>query len=161
MGMTIRRMTKADIADVAAVAITSWHTTYAGIIPIDIQTKYLQRDYSEEALLFRLEHTHFFLALIGEKVVGFANFSLADKNGEVELGTIYLLPSVIGQGIGSALLDTGMAHIDGISSVLVHVEKHNQRAIQFYERKGFVFVKKVCEIFYGQPVESYRYLLTR
>lgn len=160
MNLHIRKMSQTDIADVQAIAMTSWHHTYDAIIPLEAQTEFLQQAYSEASLLYRLEHTHFFLAVIGKKVVGFANFSTVDLQGQVELGALYLLPSVIGKGIGTMLLEAGIKEISHIKEILVHVEKQNQLGTEFYQRKGFIYVKEFKEDFYGHTLENVQYILT-
>ncbi len=159
MEIVVRKMVATDIEQVRHIATTSWHNTYKHSIPIDIQTNFLQRTYSDEALLERLENSHFFVTQIANQLVGFANFSLLDVNQQVELGALYLLPSAKRKGIGSKLLKIGIERIGNVKQVLVHVEKHNQAALQFYKQKGFVVIKEFDELFYNHPLQTIQLML--
>ena len=48
MTYTIRKMDYKDIQSVQRVAKISWNATYEGIIPLQIQTKFLEEAYSDE-----------------------------------------------------------------------------------------------------------------
>lgn len=159
MEIVIRNMVAADIEQIRHIATTSWHDTYKHSIPVDIQTNFLQRTYSNEALLERLENSHFFVAQIANQIVGFANLSLPDAKQQVELGALYLLPSKKRKGVGSKLLKIGIKRIGKVKQVLVHVEKHNQAALQFYKQKGFVCIKEFDELFYNHPLQTIQLML--
>lgn len=133
--MIIRKMTENDIVAVKEVAEKSWNDTYAGIIPLDVQTKFLHIAYNPDQLKKRMENTHIFVAEIAGKVTGFANF-LPVENGVSELAAIYLHPASKGKGIGTALLQKGIKSL-GIEKVIVHVEKDNHSGMIFYHAKGF------------------------
>jgi len=79
-----------------------------------------------------------FLAWEGDDVVGFASNAKVDKD-TVELSGIVVLDSRTGKGIGSELLESAIeaAKSDGFSTMIVKTESFNNRAIQFYRRKGF------------------------
>src|SRR5690625_5694992 len=142
MNVTIRTLTEGDITKVQDVATKSWNDTYDGVIPLDVQARFLQHAYSDNALLQRIDHSHFFVAEQYGDIIGFANFSFIDEHGQVELGALYLLPKFTRQGIGTYLLETGIQRIEQVKQVLVHVEKQNTYAMQFYVSKGFTFVKE-------------------
>lgn len=157
--LEIRRMEKEDIPYVQQVAKVSWNDTYAGIIPLHIQEKFIQNAYSEESLLTRLEQSNFWVAEVEGKVVGFANFSSLHENGEVELGAIYLLPHFQGKGIGSALLQQGLNEIAGIKRLVLNVEKDNLKGLHFYKKKGFSIDTEYDEIFHGHVLKTVRLVL--
>ena len=50
MDYLIRKMKKRDMKQVQDVAKTSWSATYEGIIPIDIQERFLKTVYSKQNL---------------------------------------------------------------------------------------------------------------
>lgn len=159
MNVTIRTLTEIDMTKVQDVATKSWNDTYDGVIPLEVQSRFLQQAYSRATLLHRMEHSHFFIAVLDSEIIGFANFSLLDENHQVELGALYLLPNVTGQGIGTHLLETGIGRIGQVKEVLVQVEKQNKDAMQFYLSKGFTYIKECKEIFYGHPLESIQLML--
>jgi ribosomal protein S18 acetylase RimI-like enzyme len=67
---------------------------------------------------------------------------MTDAPAPVELGRIYLDPTVIGQGFGARLLDAARAQATaaGSSTIWLAVWSANERAIGFYERMGFTRV---------------------
>lgn len=152
-------MKKEDISQVQHVAKVSWNDTYEGIIPEDVQNKFLESSYSKKSLMYRLENSHLWVAEVDGVIVGFANYSYLKKNGDVELGAIYLLPNYQGRGIGSALLQTGLSQINGMKRLILNVEKANEKALQFYKRKGFKFDLEFSEIFYGHVLNTIRMVL--
>jgi GNAT superfamily N-acetyltransferase len=67
-------------------------------------------------------------------ILGIAATSEAD--GVLWLDQLYVLPPMIGQGIGARLL--GLVLADARSPVYLHCFAENVRARAFYERHGFV-----------------------
>ncbi|MDW8234901.1 MAG: GNAT family N-acetyltransferase, partial [Roseiflexaceae bacterium] len=57
-----------------------------------------------------------------------------------QLFRIYLLPTYIGRGIGSGLLQRGEAFLrdQGVDSYFCYVHKDNELGKRFYLRQGFV-----------------------
>ena len=52
--VVIRKMNEQDISDVKEVAKVSWHSTYEGIIPRQVQDQFLAQAYNEDMLQRRL-----------------------------------------------------------------------------------------------------------
>lgn len=137
MSILIREMKPKDIEAVQGVAKASWETTYAGIIPLEIQENFIKSAYSEAMMRKRLEVSSLYVAAEQEKIIGFANFSTVKQGGSAELGAIYLLSDYQGLGIGSALLREGINNLEGAHSLFVDVEKENRTGVAFYQAKGF------------------------
>lgn len=144
-----------DIPFVQEIAQISWHATYEGIIPKDIQDRFLQAAYCEERLRTRLQQSLFLVATIGTSLVGFANFSPVN-NGQVELYAIYLLPNAQQIGIGTALLENGIDKLHGAHLLTVCVEKDNTVGKQFYLAKGFQLVEEFDDLFEGHLLKTIR-----
>ncbi|GAB3061826.1 GNAT family N-acetyltransferase [Virgibacillus ainsalahensis] len=159
MGFVIRKMRKKDIIQVRHVAKTSWNATYAGIIPIEIQKKFLENAYSDKTMKRRLKHTNLFVAEDIGKIVGFANFSNVNDEGEVELGAIYLYPEYQGKGIGTALLYKGIQKFAGVKEVHLNVEKNNEIGKTFYQAKGFEVDSEFEDNFDGHILHTLRMVL--
>lgn len=152
----IRKMVKSDIEAIQHVAAISWHATYEGIIPRDVQKQFLQQAYATERLVQRLENTNFYVAVEDDEVVGYANFSAVRENGEVELGAIYVLPSKQGKRIGSKLLAYGISELQP-RAIYLNVEKENLIGRQFYDAKGFEVVASFEEPFFGHTMKTLTY----
>ncbi len=154
--LIIRQMTEDDISFVREIAKTSWFATYDGIIPMQIQERFLEAAYSEKRLFTRLQNSLFLVAEFGESLVGFANFSAVNNNGQAELFAIYLLPEAQNNGIGSALLECGIEKIQDITSLTVCVEKDNTIGGHFYKAKGFQQVEEFDDLFDGHILRTIR-----
>lgn len=156
---TIRKMTKEDIPDVQQLAKISWNDTYVGIIPENIQDKFLQNAYSETSLTWRLRQSNPWVAEVEGKIVGFAIYSLLNADGEVELGAIYLHPQFKRLKIGSALLDIARKEIPGLKRISLSVEKGNENGLKFYKTQGFQVYSEFDENFEGHVFNTVKMVL--
>lgn len=154
MAYVIRPMIRQDIKSVQEVAKASWHATYEGIIPLDVQDNFLQAAYGDEMMERRMKHSYMFVAEMNGDVVGFANFSKVDDEGKAELSAIYLLPAAQGNGIGTALLNEGIQTLKEVRTIYLDVEKDNKAGLHFYQAKGFQVVKEYDDIFDGHVLKT-------
>src|SRR5699024_4674034 len=145
MTIIIRKMTRKDMKQVQDIAKTTWHATYDGIIPRDIQNNFLDKAYSLQMMKQRLKQPYFFVAEVKGKVVGFSQFTVPDQQGMTELVAIYLYPDYQGIGIGSAFLKEGMKHLKDVKEIQLNVEKDNHIGRQFYEAKGISVISEYQE----------------
>ncbi len=151
-------MKQDDIAAVQQIAKISWNDTYKGIIPDDIQNLFIERTYSNGMMMKRLEKTSMYVALHNEEIVGFANFTRVDEDGDVELTAIYLLPSHQHLGYGKYLLNEGLQNIQNAHQLFVYVESENHKGRAFYERNNFVCIEEFDEVFEGHPLSTAKYV---
>ena len=149
----ICKMTVEDIPQVQHVARMSWHHTYEGIIPRHIQDDFLARAYSDENMVRRVERSHAFVALDDDKIVGFANFSYVKEDGTSELAAIYFLPEAQGKGLGTKLLQQGLA-LPNIKAIELSVKKDNTSGMNFYLAKGFKQIGAFKEDYEGNELET-------
>ncbi|MCX8002241.1 MAG: GNAT family N-acetyltransferase [Anoxybacillus mongoliensis] len=159
MTYIIRKMKQGDIQQVQYIAKITWNATYEGIIPSNVQENFFKSAYSDERMKQRLQRSTLFVAEVKNNIVGFANFSSVRDDGKVELWAIYVHPEQQGKGIGSALLQKGIQHIDGANEIYVNVEKDNIIGKSFYEAKGFKVVKEFDEEFDGHMLKTIRMVL--
>lgn len=157
--LTIRTMKHSDSKAVKHIAETTWHATYEGIIPEEIQNNFLRMAYNESRLKSRMERSIVYVALVDDTVVGFANYVHLKNAGEVELAAIYLLPKVQGEGIGTALLNHGIREIADVRYIYINVERDNEIGTHFYEAKGFTVVDEFIENFDGHDLQTVRMVL--
>lgn len=73
MTIIIRKMTRKDMKQVQDIAKTTWHATYDGIIPRDIQNNFLDKAYSLQMMKQRLKQPYFFVAEVKGKSLVFRN----------------------------------------------------------------------------------------
>ncbi|WP_409276235.1 GNAT family N-acetyltransferase [Neobacillus sp. SCS-31] len=152
-------MNSEDTKQVQYVAKTSWNATYEGIIPREVQERFLNSAYNDDRMKQRRERSLMLVADEDGRVTGFANFSPVRDGGKAELYAIYLLPEVQGKGIGTALLNEGVAQSDGVKEVYINVERDNAIGKAFYEAKGFKVVEELEEDFEGHILKTIRMVL--
>ncbi|CEA00264.1 Protease synthase and sporulation negative regulatory protein PAI 1 [Metalysinibacillus saudimassiliensis] len=160
MSFIIREMKKEDTKQVQDVAQKSWHSTYEGIIPRNIQENFLKVAYSDEMMEKRLNESLIFVAVMENKIVGFANFTTVNNAGQAELSAIYLYPNHQGKGIGTALLHRGIDVLENAKEIYIDVEKENNSGITFYQAKGCKVIKEYEDNFDGHMLQTIRMCLT-
>lgn len=152
-------MKKNDISQVQKVAKASWYSTYEGIIPREVQDKFLNVAYSHEMMKRRLKQSIMFVVEAEGEVIGFANYSSVNQDGMTELIAIYLYPHYQGIGIGTALLEEGIQRLRGVKEIHINVEKNNRIGINFYEAKGFAVESEFDDDFDGHILKTVRMVL--
>ncbi|MCC6457669.1 MAG: GNAT family N-acetyltransferase [Caldilineaceae bacterium] len=149
MGSVVVRPAQIDDAPgIAAVHVKTWQSAYRGQMPDD----YLDSLSIEK----RAERWHNILADLGvqeqvfvaeldEHIAGFCSVGKsrdddAGAGGTIgELYAIYVDPQRMHQGVGSALMHAGQAHLieQGFERATLWVLETNQRARRFYENHGW------------------------
>lgn len=140
----LRVATPADAMAIAVVRISSWRTTYRGVIP----DSYLDAmEVEESSALWRRvltaasATTSVFVAEQQGAVVGFAAGKMLDEEKfglNAELAAIYLQPAVQRRGIGHSLvrLVIDAQREQGAHGMIAWVLSRNKVARQFYEKLG-------------------------
>ncbi len=146
-----------DCEAIQSVAHKTWHHTYEGLIPHEIQNNFLQSAYSDKAMHHRITNTHLVVAQWDQVVVGFANVFVNEQGAE--LGAIYIYPEFQGKGIGSELLKVSIEKISNEAQLLVSVEAENRVGINFYKAKGFTLIEELDEDFAGHLLKTKRMML--
>ncbi|MFB9860100.1 GNAT family N-acetyltransferase [Salinicoccus siamensis] len=154
MNPKIREMTSSDIEAVQETATASWHAVYEGIIPLDIQNRFLDLAYSTDMMHHKLTQSHMFAAEEDGRVIGFAEFTPPDADGKTMLNAIYLHPDAQNKGIGTLLLEHGVEQIEDMTTIYVEVEKENMIGRRFYDTKGFRMVKEYDDDFDGHILKT-------
>lgn len=147
-----------DIIPVQNIAKVSWHATYEGIIPREVQDKFLEVAYSCYTLKQRLKKSNFYVAEVNGVVIGFENYSLVSDR-KVELLAIYLHPDFQGKGIGTTLLEYAMEDLKFLKEIYVNVEKENTIGMNFYKAKGFKVIDEFDDNFDGHILKTVRMVM--
>lgn len=145
-GSTIRRAVPSDAYDIAGVHVRTWQSAYRGLIP-DSYLESLSISKRAESWAKQLEKsadgTRYFVAELEGEIVGFGTVG---KNGDDdspddvgELYAIYVLPGKQGIGIGSALLEAGLAFLkhEQFKRVTLWVLEGNHSSRRWYESRGW------------------------
>lgn len=132
--MLIRAGVPEDIPDVVRVHVGAWDAVKEGL---DLPTRRTAEDREDLWTRFLAEgRGELWVCEDDGRVVGFMAIGPSrdeDRQGELELYTLYVDPHRWGTGIGSAL----MGKVPSDADVSLWVSEGNLRARVFYEKRGF------------------------
>ena len=104
-----------------------------------VETECFQDPYPRKLLedLIVTERDSFFVATVGEEIVGYAVAAASKQSGHVI--SVAVAPNHRRKGIGAALLSAVMSRLiqEGVCVIHLEVRKGNKPAIGFYEQMGF------------------------
>jgi ribosomal protein S18 acetylase RimI-like enzyme len=138
--ITIRKAEVVDAQGIARVHVSSWQTSYRGIVPDEVLD-----NLSEERRLAQWRATLagsdvVFVAEAGGEIVGFASGGAAREleGYDGELYAIYLLEAFKRRGIGARLFAAVREALAaaGYETMMLWVLKDNAAGRAFYERLG-------------------------
>ena len=142
----IRRATAADARSIAEVHVASWRHAYRGLLPeASLDRRSVERRETSWREAFGDRRSGVFVAEEEGRVIGFASFGPSrdpDAGPEVgEILAIYVDPSVVGAGVGRALLDAAIEALceAGYRRATLWVLEANSHARRFYERAGWTW----------------------
>ena len=161
----LRRANPADASAIAHVYVSSWRTTYKGLIPRQVLAaldELKQTGYWWNALCESRRGCGAVVAEGGSRVIGFSAFGPAREEGfsrRGEIYTLYLLDAYQRCGLGRRLLSASaddMAQA-GFTSMCVWVLARNP-AREFYEHLGGVELSSRDIGLGGRQLEEICYL---
>lgn len=157
--MKIRTLAKEELSTLQSIAHRTWPSTFANILSPEQIQYMLNWMYSLDMLESQLDKGHTFLLAEEEgKELGFAGFELNYSEGpKAKLHKIYLLPEAQGKGAGKELIleVADRAKKAGQKSLLLNVNKYNQKAIDFYLKMDFQEIyKEVIDIGNGYVMDD-------
>jgi ribosomal protein S18 acetylase RimI-like enzyme len=142
--VAIRRATPADAGPIAAIRVQGWQSAYRGHLDENLLDKMsIARDEIRwrDHLSSPPEGHRGFIAERRGEAVGFVTCGTSrdEGTGVAEIYAIYVLPHVIGTGVGRALLAEAMDALrrDGYAEAMLWVLETNERAHRFYEAAGW------------------------
>lgn len=142
----IRKNLYQDQEQMARIKVDGWKNAYDSIISAsylnslnyESQTKRYQASFDEYKDLV-------FVAVRGDEVLGYSCFNPIPNIGQFdsELVSLYIKPSEIGKGIGTALFLETCKHLSALDckNMIVWCLSDNENAIHFYEKLGGKIVK--------------------
>ncbi|MDW8758677.1 GNAT family N-acetyltransferase [Streptococcus suis] len=141
--------TEREMLGKAYVHWKSWQEAYADLLP----QEFLKNTYTlERCQDWAVRYPqNILIAVMDEKVVGFACYgssSQEDLQEAGELYALYVLADYYDQGIGYQLIQAALEKLQSYQTVSLWVLEGNTRAIAFYEKVGFQFddVKKIVHL---------------
>jgi len=157
--MPVRIATRDDAHAIARVHVTSWQTSYRGIVPEDllaglsVEKRALQWS---GRFTSSSEKPPLLVAQSDDEIVGFSEYGASrDKDvppNTMELYAIYLLQDFQRRGFGRGLWEESLKEIRKATAtaVRVWVLEDNTKARGVYEKMGFVYEGKSKEVSIGE-----------
>lgn len=139
-----------DARDINNLLKKTWLDTYpneeAGISKEDI-SKFIEERLTEDSIALRAEaiknkgvNKNIFLAKDGSNVVG--DCSVLDNGETYQLKGMYVLPEYQRRGIGQMFWKYAQDFLTDKKDIIVWVASYNEKAINFYQKLGFVKTDK-------------------
>jgi ribosomal protein S18 acetylase RimI-like enzyme len=159
----IRRVQFSDLPELQEISRQTFFDTFADVnTPEDMQ-QYLRENLSMEQLSKEWNHpaTQFYMVKQQDKVLAYLKINEADAQTErreeasLEIERIYVRKENQGMGIGQLLLHFSiqLTKDKGFKVIWLGVWEHNLRAIEFYQKNGFIFFGK-HSFFLGQDEQT-------
>ncbi len=143
----IRIANKKDISSLVEMARTSFLEAFIAQNKPENVKAYLEEAFTEEQFLEEMEEpsSTFYIAEVEGKLVAYAKLNLIAAQTDVhdpeslEVARLYVLEEFHGLGIGSILMQFAIrfAKQNGKKYLWLGVWEKNQKALRFYENKGF------------------------
>ncbi|MVM32682.1 GNAT family N-acetyltransferase [Spirosoma sp. HMF4905] len=146
--ISITQATEQDLPLIRDIAYQTWPNTFGEILSPNQISYMLEMMYSLGSLNAQInEKKHVFLLAKdtdSDEYLGYVSYEL-DYTGQslTKIHKIYLLPASQGKGVGRLLIDqvASIAIRNNNTRLGLNVNRYN-KAIQFYERMGFLVVGK-------------------
>ncbi len=147
LDVLIAPVAPADVESVIALARLVWQQTYPGIITQEQIDFMLEQRYSRQRLLEELTMPQVWWdqASVDGQLAGFSS-CMVTGGGEMKLDKLYVGPARQRSGIGARLIDQVVSHARtaGCQTLILAVNKRNERAIAAYGKQGFAIRESVC-----------------
>jgi ribosomal protein S18 acetylase RimI-like enzyme len=149
----IRPATASDIDNIALLAQVVWVTTYAKEGISTAFSRYVSGAFSCDTLLHEFKNNHLIVAEREQCLLGYA---LLEQN-TAELKTLYVLPQLKGQGVGTALVR--YCQQISVKPLWLTCWEGNTGALAFYQKLQFSVAGEVDFILETQRYRNIRLTL--
>ena len=144
----IQQIGEASIIALQSISKQTFFETFAAVNSEENMEKYLTESLSIEKLTAELSNPNaeFYFATLDNEVLGYlkvnfgaAQTELKDPNG-LEIERIYVLKAYHGKKVGQLLFDKALAiaKTAKVNYVWLGVWEENHKAINFYQKNGFI-----------------------
>jgi GNAT superfamily N-acetyltransferase len=143
----LRPLEERDFDAVAALARSIWLAHYTTIITTEQIEFMLRGRFAPDNLriYLRAEDRWMDLLEVDGELAGYCSYALTSEIEEMKLEQLYLLPRLHGLGLGAMML----GHVErrtlerGSRTLILQVNKRNEKAITLYRRSGFATREEV------------------
>lgn len=138
--MWVRSASTADIQAVHKLLVSTWHATFDDVLGQEMVNAVTGRWHSVANLKANLSkpYSEFVIADNGEGGIEGMAFASQTEEDVATLHQLYVRPECQVQGIGTMLLAEVEMGFPGVKKMRLEVIERNAKAIQFYERKGYI-----------------------
>ena len=163
IAIEFQAVTPENMQVIRPLAEKIWQKTYGPLLdPAQIDYM-LPMMYRDERIVKEIQDGYRWeLFVVDGQVVGYLDYKLMEDN-RVFLSKIYLDTDQQQKGLGKLMLDHVIeyAAVNKADAVYLTVNKHNAKAIAFYERNGFHCIEsKTFDIGEGYVMDDYIYQLS-
>ena len=144
----ITKVNSNDITSLQKVGKKTFFETFSPTNTEENMQKYLEESFSSDKLLGELNNpdSKFYFAKYNDEIVGYLKLNLGhsqtdlNDNQSLEIERIYVLKDFQGKKIGQKLYEKAVevAKQNKVKYIWLGVWEKNQKAIDFYEKNGFV-----------------------
>lgn len=150
--LQITSVSKNDIPELQKISCQTFLETFADTNTEENMKQYLTESFALDRLAEEVDHAEskFFFAVWNNEIIGYLKVNTGQAQTELkgadtlEIERIYVKQAFLGKKVGQSLFEhaVGMAQDAGFHSIWLGVWEHNQRAINFYQKNGFVTFDK-------------------
>ncbi len=136
----VRTASRQDLEAISALLSQTWHHTYDGIYGAEKVSEISVSWHAPDTMEARLDklNAEFIVADDSNRLGGVAYAAMDPSEAKVAvLHQLYVHPDCQGEGIGSDLLQEIAEAFHDATTLRLEVEPANERAVAFYEARGF------------------------
>lgn len=148
--INIQKATVADSELIARIGSETFLESHGHSASAKDIESFITKTYNKEAITteFKNQNAHYYIILVNGKVAGFSKVEIdavspfVQETNITKLQRIYLLKEFYGQNLGAKLFDFNIefSKKNNQKGIWLAVWVENNRAIKFYEKKGFKIV---------------------
>ncbi|MGE7366397.1 GNAT family N-acetyltransferase [Desemzia incerta] len=148
MAVEVKKCTVEEVQKLRGISIETFRDTFQDQNTEEDLYNYLEKAYNTEQLTSELlnQQSEFYFVFNGNDLAGYLKINIneaqSETNGEdaLEIERIYVLPQFKGKGLGKILIQQAVerAQFHQKTNIWLGVWEHNQAALAFYKKLGFV-----------------------
>ncbi len=146
--LKIKEVTTEDILELQKISRQTFVEAFADTNSEDNMQQYLEKSFALDKLTQEVAHpeSNFYFAMLDNDIIGYLKLNTGQAQTELkqtnslEIERIYVLQAFYGQKVGQFLFHhaVSIAEEAGMHSIWLGVWEHNERALRFYQKNGFL-----------------------